>query len=109
MFTSIIACRHQRWLILFSLGLGAPFHMSQRITQIPLPGSSGVTPTGAMQFEDDWPGLFLRGDTAASVLSCIRSLQERLRDHPDPVVTACLIQLGDIADLIDRDVIVRER
>ena len=79
-----------------------------KLTQIPLPGSSGLTPTGAMQFQDDWPGLFLRGDSATSVLSCIRGLQERLRDHPDPAVGACLAQLGDIATMIERDVIVRE-
>jgi hypothetical protein len=82
--------------------------MSQKITKIPLPGGSGPAPTGAMQFDGDWPGLFLRGDTASSVLSCIRSLQERLRDHADPVIGACLIQLGAIADLIEADVIVRD-
>jgi hypothetical protein len=32
------------------------------ITRIPIEGSSGQTPTGAMQFENDWPGLFIRGD-----------------------------------------------
>jgi hypothetical protein len=82
--------------------------MPQRITQIPIPGDSGRTPTGAMQFRDDWPGLFLRGDKASSLASSIRGLQQRLADHPDPVVGAVLIQLGEIADIIERDVIVRE-
>ena len=82
--------------------------MPQRVTQIPHPGDSGHTPTGALQFQDDWPGLFVRGDRASGLLSCIRGLQERLATHPDPVVGACLIQLGEIADIIERDVIVRD-
>jgi hypothetical protein len=82
--------------------------MPKRITQIPIPGDSGRTPTGAMQFRDDWPGLFLRGDNAGSLASSIRGLQQRLADYPDPVVGAALIQLGEIADIIERDVIVRE-
>jgi len=78
-----------------------------KILKIPMPGSSGETPTGALQFENDWPGLFIRGDQAISLSSKIRALQERLANHPDAVVTACLIELGKLADLIDRDVIVR--
>lgn len=83
--------------------------MSKRITQIPFPGSSGQTPTGAMQFENDWPGLFLRGDTAIALRSTIRGLQQRLASHPpDATVGALLLQLGQIADIIERDVMVRE-
>jgi len=82
--------------------------MPKRITQIPVPGSSGETPTGAMQFQDDWPGLFIRGDTAVSLHASIRGLQQRLADHPDVVVAAALIQLQQIADIIERDVIVRD-
>ena len=78
-----------------------------RILQVPMPGSSGETPTGAIQFENDWPGLFLRGDQAVVLLSRIRGLQERLASHPDAVVAAALIELGKIADLIERDVVVR--
>jgi hypothetical protein len=83
--------------------------MPRQITQIPFPGDSGSTPTGALQFQNDWPGLFVRGDTAISLLSSIRALEERLASHSDAVVTAVLIQLKDIADIIERDVIVRER
>jgi len=78
-----------------------------RILQVPMPGSSGETPTGAIQFENDWPGLFIRGDQAVVLLSRIRGLQERLASHPDAVVAAALIELGKIADLIERDVVVR--
>jgi hypothetical protein len=77
-----------------------------RITQIPLPGGSGRIPTGALQFQGDWPGLFLRGDNAIALLYCIRSLSERLGSYADPVVRDAVLQLGQLADLIGRDVVV---
>ena len=82
--------------------------MQKSITQIPVPGSSGQTPTGAMQFQNDWPGLFVRGDAALTLHSSIRALEQRLAHYADPVVTAALLQLKPIADMIERDVIVRE-
>jgi hypothetical protein len=78
-----------------------------KITQIPFPGSSGKVPTGAIQFQDDWPGLFLRGDSAIALLSSIRGLQERLADHPDAAVRAAVSHLGQIAEIIKQDVMVR--
>jgi hypothetical protein len=78
-----------------------------KVRQIPMPGSSGETPTGAIQFQNDWPGLFIRGDQAISLLSNIRGLEQRLADHPDPVVAAAMIKLRAIADIIERDVVVR--
>src|SRR6185312_8295941 len=80
----------------------------RRITQIPLSGNSGDTPTGAMQFRDDWPGLFVRGDDAIMLMSAIQQLAERLANHPDAVVESSLIQLSRFADIIERDVTVRE-
>ncbi len=77
------------------------------VKQIPFPGGSGNVPTGAIQFQDDWPGLFLRGDTAISLLSGIRGLQDRLINHPDPVVQAVLLQMNEIAEMIERDIVVR--
>jgi hypothetical protein len=81
--------------------------MPSRITQIPFPGSSGETPTGALQFQNDWPGLFLRGDSAIPVAASIRALEQRLVNHPDAVVAAAFILLKEIANIIERDVIVR--
>ena len=51
-----------------------------RITKIPFPGGSGLTPTGAMEFEKDWPGLFIRGDSAIPLANAIKvqvSFQEK--------------------------------
>ena len=80
-----------------------------KILRVPMRGSSGETPTGAIQFENDWPGLFIRGDQAIVLLSRIRGLQECLANHPDLAVTAALFELGKLADLIERDVIVRDQ
>jgi hypothetical protein len=52
----------------------------QRITQIPIPGSSGEISTGAMQFQDDWPGLFIRGDYASFLLIELRRIEQLLKE-----------------------------
>ena len=53
-----------------------------------LPASPGIArvETGEVQFGDDWPGLFLRGDDALALMIWIRSLCEMLANHPDPMV-----------------------
>jgi hypothetical protein len=60
-----------------------------------------------MQFQDDWPGLFIRGDSAVSVMHAIRRLQKYLRNCEDLEVASALLILEPLADTIDRDVIVR--
>ncbi len=81
--------------------------MPKRITQIPFAGGSGTTPTGALQFQNDLPGLFLRGDAAIPLYWSIRSLELRLASHPDLVVSSALLRLKAIADIIENDVLVR--
>ena len=76
------------------------------ILQIPLPGGSGRAPTGAVQFRDDWPGLFVRGDDALVAGNAIRELQKRLAKHPDLEVRFFVDLLAPLADIIDRDVFV---
>jgi hypothetical protein len=78
-----------------------------RILQIPLPGGSGRVPTGAVQFQDDWPGLFVRGDDAIFLRSAIRHLQERLAGTQDVAISNALLKLRGIADIIEQQVIVR--
>ena len=58
-----------------------------------------------MQFQDDWPGLFLRGDAAIPPMVSIRHLQEHLKNATDPGVLSAIGRLGDIADTIERDVV----
>lgn len=69
-----------------------------RITHIPVPGSSGQTPTGAMQFEQDWPGLFVRGDDAICLMTAIRHVEQLLGKRRLPH------ELAEIAEIIERDV-----
>src|SRR5215217_8007125 len=76
-------------------------------TQIPLPGGSGETPTGAMQFQQDWPGLFIRGDDAIFVAASIRELEGRLAGNDDVRIAMALSRLTKIADIIERDVKAR--
>ena len=84
-------------------------HMSDppRRTQIPLPGSSGETPTGAMQFQRDWPGLFNRGDDAIFIAISIRELEAQLSGTENVRIASALCRLSKIADVIERDVKVR--
>ncbi len=83
--------------------------MSKRITKIPIIGNSGKMLTGAMQFQDDWPGLWIRGETAIPLMCCIRNLQERLADSTDVVVISALSKLQAVADVIERDVMIQEQ
>ncbi len=78
-----------------------------RIQQIPLAGGSGRVPTGAVQFQDDWPGLFVRGDDAIGLLCAIRQLAERVERQADPAIASALCRLEHVADIIERDVRVR--
>jgi hypothetical protein len=82
--------------------------MPRQITQIPLPGGSGRVPTGAMQFQDDWPGLFIRGDSAVPLMVAIRRVQAHLQDCRDVGIASALFVLGSLGDAIDRDVVVRQ-
>ena len=75
-----------------------------RPLQIPLPGGSGAAPTGAVQFQGDWPGLFIRGDTAIGMAFSIRQIQQRLANDPDPEIMVAVHVLRTIADTIERDV-----
>jgi hypothetical protein len=79
----------------------------KRITQIPLPGGSGRIRSGAIQFQDDWPGLLIRGDEAIPIAVSIRVLEERLQESRDPLIVSALGRLGQWAEIIERDVILR--
>ncbi len=75
--------------------------------KIPLPGGSGVVKDGAVQFQNDWPGLFLRGDTAIVLSLAVRNLQKGLAESQDPIIASSLSKLNLIANLIEREVRVK--
>jgi hypothetical protein len=75
--------------------------------QIKLPRGCGRVESGAVQFEGDWPGLFLRGDTAIAAAMSIRILQSRLAENDDAIIRSALSRLAKIADIIEQDVEVK--
>ncbi len=59
-----------------------------------------------MQFQNDWPGLFVRGDTAIHPRGAIRTVDEALAGCQDAGVRNALYELRQIADIIQREVMV---
>jgi hypothetical protein len=57
-----------------------------------------------MQFVDDWPGLFIRGDDAIALLGELRRVEQLLREKCNSELPWTLEKL---AEIIQRDVIVR--
>jgi len=75
------------------------------VTRVP---TSQRVPSGAVQFGDDWPGLFIRGDEVSEIARSLRYLQRQI--HEDYVCKWALpSQLQWIVDTVATDVMVRER
>jgi hypothetical protein len=81
--------------------------MPTHITKIPFRGGSGRTPTGAMQFEQDWPGLFIRGDDAIGLLNEFRLIMNVALEHG--IRLGPFSKIESIAEIIERDVILRPK
>jgi hypothetical protein len=75
--------------------------------QVPVEGGSGVYPTGAIQFRNDWPGLFVRGDNAIALLVELEAMVEELQRHA-PKFSGGL-QVAPIMKIIENDVIYQEQ
>ena len=60
-----------------------------------------------MQFQRDWPGLFIRGDEAIFVAVSIRELETQLSGTENIRIASALSRLSKIADIIERDVKAR--
>jgi hypothetical protein len=62
--------------------------------------------SGPVQFGDDWPGLFLRGDHAIKVATCVRQLQKEIT--ATTVADGWALKfLAELAALIESDVDAR--
>jgi hypothetical protein len=53
--------------------------------KIDLPEGEGRMDTGAVQFNDDWPGVFIRGDNAFHYALTLEALFVRVAGDPDPI------------------------
>ena len=54
----------------------------------------------------DWPGLFIRGDQAAYLATCIDHVLPLLKDGDDPQIVFAEAELRGLRDMIRGDVIV---
>ena len=74
--------------------------------QVPVEGGSSSYPSGAIQFRNDWPGLFIRGDDALALLF---ELQATLRDMQRISPKAGLgWRTSELMRIIESDVLLRE-
>lgn len=74
------------------------------IRMLPAPQDGrGRVETGAVQFGDDWPGLFIRGDEAANLAFMIDHLVSDSGDIYDQMTVATL---RGLANKIRREVIL---
>jgi hypothetical protein len=78
-----------------------------QVTQASMPAGLRRVPTGAVQFGEDWPGLFIRGDDAVALMLSIRQLEKHIGGAANRIESFAVDRVCRIADLIERDVIVR--
>ena len=64
-----------------------------RVAMLPKPSKMQRVETGAVQFGDDWPGIFIRGDNAAHYSMALDSL---LSGSFDPMTTGVLSGLNEL-------------
>jgi hypothetical protein len=96
-----------------------------KVQIIPYPNNGGPKPdgsaprveSGAIQFGNDWPGLFLRGDNALEVAMTIDQIGAFLNAIPDKLKVECggvglamaFMRLKSLRDTIMTDVVKRNR
>ncbi|MHC4215534.1 MAG: hypothetical protein ACYSWP_19410 [Planctomycetota bacterium] len=78
---------------------------------LPERGDNPRVETGAVQFGNDWPGLFIRGDNAAELMMHIRQIAKAVEEgcEKDLMLKLAMDNLLSIADEIDENVIVKRR
>ena len=93
-----------------------------KVQRIPYPNNGGMAPdgpaprveSGAVQFGNDWPGLFLRGDDAFDLAMKIKAIGAFLHSIPDKVkveeggaeLALAYMRLRNLQDTILEDVVV---
>ena len=58
-----------------------------------LPEQNKRVETGAIQFGDDWPGLFIRGDNCALYALCLSNLLDGEETIPDMAMLGQLLKM----------------
>lgn len=79
----------------------------KRIQHLPAPTELPRVETGAVQFGDDWRGLFLRGDDCLALLADIRCMADELGASRLAMLSLGVgARLGELVKAIEEDVIV---
>jgi hypothetical protein len=95
-----------------------------KVQVIPYPNNGGPAPdgpaprveSGAIQFGNDWPGMFLRGDNAFAIAMTIDEIGAFLNAIPDKLKVECggvglamaFMRLKSLRDTIMTDVVRME-
>ena len=79
-----------------------------RARQVPVDGGSGEYPTGAIQFRNDWPGLFIRGDSAISLVRYLRAFRELPLESLPQSLCGAGPEFERYVTIIERDVMLRD-
>ena len=78
----------------------------RKITGPYYPSQNPRVETGAVQFGDDWPGLFVRGDNAMLVAAAIDAVLENVRPEAIREIGQYTVILSELAEMIRFNVIV---
>ena len=72
-----------------------------------LPGQSERVETGAVQFGEDWPGLFIRGDNAIHYRMCLQTALRMIDKAPkDSLFDAiAIVGLKGLVDLMSEPIV----
>ena len=70
----------------------------EHVVMLSMPEGVQRVETGAVQFGDDWPGVYVRGDNALHMASLMRTAAQLFRSSVDDEVTAT--QLDSYAKLM---------
>lgn len=77
---------------------------TSQITRLVIQQGAPRVPTGAVQFNDDWPGLFVRGDNAFALMLELKQILETLDAHKELNCQTYLVR--EIVQTLEQDVIL---
>lgn len=82
--------------------------LSKLSTQFQRDTDSNRVETGVLQFNDDWPGVFIRGDNAFFYKLQLTSILKLAEQHPQSFDFVTIGSLKSLVDLLDSCVTVKE-
>ena len=78
-------------------------NLRKDIRQIPVEGGSGRYSSGAVEFKNDWPGLFIRGDDCMSLLTTLEKHRDQCKDKG----IALPYDIKDMIECINDSIVVK--